>query len=160
VTWSGIAPKHGIVDVWAVPAGGSARDDVALLSDDERARMLRLPRDARSEFARSHAALRRVVAVYTGAPPDAATVSACYGAAPRADGLELSLSHCDEVAVVAVACAPVGIDIESVAAGEDQNHVADLAEMTLAPRELARFQAQEVSARPEAWVRSFARKEA
>ena len=118
------------------------------------------PRDARRGFARGHAALRRIVAAYAGTVPEIVRVSASYGAPPRAEGLELSLSHCDEVILVAVASVPIGIDVESLDAVGGATHLADLAELTLAPREAERFSATQAGARAAAWVRWFVRKEA
>ncbi|HEX4033593.1 MAG TPA: 4'-phosphopantetheinyl transferase superfamily protein [Solirubrobacteraceae bacterium] len=144
-------------------AGGDVDDDVALLSLAERERFgVRAGLVAR-RFARAHAGLRRIVAEYQGVAPRAVEMVAPYGRAPRTavGDLELSLSHSDGVALVAVASTPVGVDLEAVAvadgAGDD---LESMAELTLSPRELARFRATATEAQARFWLRSWTRKEA
>jgi 4'-phosphopantetheinyl transferase len=153
-------PPNGVVDIWAVSAETIGADSVAVLSPEEWRRMSCRPVDMRGEFARRHAALRQVVASYSGVSPAAAPVSSPYGCAPRVGGLEVSLSQSDDVILIAVASAAVGVDVEGLDAVAGDDHVADVAEMTLSPRELDRFLALPPADRRRAWARSFARKEA
>ncbi|MDB5862106.1 MAG: 4-phosphopantetheinyl transferase [Ramlibacter sp.] len=153
-------PSTGVVDVWTVPPETIVADPIVVLSPEERGRMTRRPVDMREEFARRHAALRQVVAAYSGVSPAAALVSSPYGCAPRVGGLEVSMSQSDDVILIAVASAAVGVDVEGLDAVAGDGHVADVAEMTLSPRELDRFLALPPADRRRAWARSFARKEA
>jgi 4'-phosphopantetheinyl transferase len=153
-------PGAGVVDLWQVPLAGRIDDDVALLSSPERARLVLRSGASRRRFARSHGALRRIIGGYDGIAPAAVEVYAPYGAPPRVrPGLQVSLAHSDDVALIAVASAQVGVDIEAIAAGEDED-LHELAELTLSDRELERFRSIRPDARPESWVRSWTRKEA
>jgi len=155
----------GTVDVWQLPldAAGDVDEDVALLSPAERERFrLRAGVIAR-RFARAHAGLRRIVADYCGVAPGAVDVLAPYGRAPRtASGdLELSLSHSDGLALVAVASTPVGVDVEMLATTDGAgDELESMAEMTLSPHELALFRATAPEGQARSWLRSWTRKEA
>lgn len=150
----------GGVDLWRVPLDGDEGPYAAILSAPERDRLERRCGAARRRFAVSHGALRRIVAAYQGCAPEAAGLSTPYGQPPRADGgLRLSLSHCDDLALVAVACVSVGVDVEALAAAEDED-LDDLAELALSELELANYRAVPRSARARCILRSWTRKEA
>lgn len=153
-------PALAVVDVWAVSLRGPVEADEVLLGPEEQVRMGRRRGHERRRFARSHGALRRVVAAYMGQAPSAVSVDAPYGSAPLAVGLQLSLTHCEDIALVAVSSSPVGVDIEALAVAGEPSHAADLAAMTLSARELEQFGTIDARSRPAAWVRAFTRKEA
>lgn len=159
-------PAVGTVDVWRVmlPPRGDADigADIAVLSHDERTRLELRRGTVRQRFARAHAALRRILAAYEGVAPVAVEVSTPYGSAPQTrTGLELSLSHSGDVALVAVAATAVGVDVESLEVAERlSDDLEDVAEMTLSDRELQILTHSAPHARPAAWLRSWTRKEA
>jgi 4'-phosphopantetheinyl transferase len=104
--------------------------------------------------------MRRIVAAYQGCAPRDALLDTPYGRPPRAaGGLKMSLAHCDELALVAVARTAVGIDVEPLSTADDED-LDDLAELILTARELERFRAEPDSERPRSWLRSWTRKEA
>lgn len=154
-------PPTGAIDVWPVALAECTHAAVRLLAPEERSRADRRSGEARRRFIASHAALRRVVAAYGRRTAHAGDVVAAYGRPPRAGcGLELSLTHCGDLALVGVATAPVGVDVESVLADADPDHVADLAEMTLGDEEFQRFRMTPWPMQQTMWVRLFVRKEA
>ena len=153
-------PDPGAVELWLVPLDGDEAPHAALLSAPERARLARRRGAARRQFAISHGAVRRIVAAYQGCVPAAAALTAAYGLPLQADGgLELSLSHCDDLALVAVACTPVGVDVEALNRVDDDD-LEDLAELALSHVELAAFHAASQRRRPRSLLRSWTRKEA
>jgi 4'-phosphopantetheinyl transferase len=100
----------------------AVRASTALLSEAERRRARRFACDRdRRRFIVARAGLRRLLAARLGVQPESITL--VYGArgkpalAPRfADSnLRFNVSHCDDVAVSAVACGrEVGIDVEAI----------------------------------------------
>ena len=159
-------PCAGTVDVWRVALNLGCDADIdehiAVLSHDERVRLALRHGAVRERFARAHAALRRIVATYEGVAAAAVELSTPYGSGPRTrTGLELSLSHSDEIALVAVATTPVGVDVESLVVAECAGgDLEDMAEMTLSDRELEILSESAPHMRPVAWLRSWTRKEA
>lgn len=151
-------PTAGAVDVWRVRLGEA---DVATLSAAERARADRRRGDDRRRFAASHTAIRAIVAEYVGVMPAELRLAAPYGEKPRVAGaeLELSLAHSGDLALVAVAGSPVGVDFEVVDDLPD-DEIDDLAEFTLTERELAALAALEPHLRRRAFLRAWTRKEA
>lgn len=149
-------PTIGVVDIWRIPLGDPDGYD-ELLSPAERERLRTRIGTGRVRFVQSHAALRRIVALYQGCAPRLAALRVPYGQAPRADGIELSLAYCDDIALVAVATTPVGVDVEPRAAGHDED-LDELAELTLSRRELATFRS--APDRAATWLRAWTRKEA
>lgn len=157
-------PAVGTVDVWRVQLddGGDLQADLALLSADELRRLAARTGAVRERFARAHAALRRVVATYGSGPPIVEDVVAAYDAPPRSvSGLELSLSHCGDLAVVAVASSAVGVDVEATSVAEKAGSDLDgMAELTMSDAELARFRQVLPARQPHEWLRAWTRKEA
>ncbi|HTR54271.1 MAG TPA: 4'-phosphopantetheinyl transferase superfamily protein [Kofleriaceae bacterium] len=144
------------LDVWqftfAEPPGELAR----VLSADEHATAARFASDAhRDAYIVQHATVRVLAARYLGI--DAARVAFERGrhGKPRlrdAADLELNLSHCDDVALVAFARGiAVGVDVERVAADLD---VRALGRLVLAPSETA------IAADRRGFLRVWCRKEA
>ncbi|MFD5009378.1 4'-phosphopantetheinyl transferase family protein [Streptomyces chartreusis] len=121
-------------EVWHIPlssepepeGGPSTLED--LLDDNERsrARMGKLP-GMRRRFVRAHAAARIILGARLGQPPD--TVRFTRGrwgkpAVEGARGLHFSLSHSGELALLALAPRPVGVDVELARADLDFTRLA------------------------------------
>jgi 4'-phosphopantetheinyl transferase len=109
----------GVVHVWIVPLDASMdtlERAYSCLTADEHARAGQLADTAmRRRFTMGRAALRRVLGLCVGRDASALTLLRSEQGKPRLDGgddPEFSLSHSRDVAVVAVAAAPVGIDLE------------------------------------------------
>jgi 4'-phosphopantetheinyl transferase len=152
-------PRPGVVDVWRVPLHGDEAQFAFQLSESEQERLARRSGVARRRFAISHAAMRQIVAAYQGCAPAFAILSTPYGEAPRAaGGIELSLSHCEDLALVAVACTPVGVDIEALTNVADD--LDELAEFALSEAEIGTFRAAPARRRPGTLLRAWTRKEA
>ena len=86
-------------------------------------------------------------------------VTASYGRRPHCPGIELSLAHADELAVISVAEKGVGIDIEPVGA-IPQAEVDDMADFVLGPSERAAFARCARGERAHELLRLWTRKEA
>jgi 4'-phosphopantetheinyl transferase len=158
-------PTPGVVHLWlretaAVPG------EPDVLDADERARAARFVRAVdRDRYAASHLLLRRVLARYAGLPPQALRFlrepCPCCGephGRPALAGLpaapHFSLSHAGPLALVAVACDPVGADVE---VPPTPHTVAGLASV-LHPDERAEVEAAPDG--PAAFARLWTRKEA
>jgi 4'-phosphopantetheinyl transferase len=105
------------VDIWSVRLDGPLPDGAwAVLSDAERERAGRIrPPAWRRGFTLSHYAAREILAGYTATDPAALEFRSGTQGKPKAAGLvEFSLSHTDELALVAVSAAEVGVDVEIV----------------------------------------------
>jgi 4'-phosphopantetheinyl transferase len=147
------------VHIWqvALEAGDPGLGDC--LSPPELERMNRLSGSRREHFAITHGAARHLLAAYLDLSPGSVPLSAPYGRAPQLPGLKLSISHCEDLAVLAVARVDVGVDVEPSDAGED-DHLAELAYTTLSDSEMESFRATRGPDRPRWWVRAWVRKEA
>lgn len=105
------------VHVFAVPLVGASERYAEWLSKDERDRAERyLILDHRRRYAITHGALRVVLSCYMGVDPS--SLKFAYG--PRGkpsllgDGPQFNLSHSAQLAMIAVAAAPLGIDCEKM----------------------------------------------
>lgn len=152
---------------WARPAAAPAAL-ARLLDGDERARSERFAfRQDRLQYVAAHALTRMVVARYLAAEPSAVRFAArcrtCGGPHGKphltdpVGGLELSLSHCRERIVVAVARqVAVGVDVEAIGPSP-----ADGIEQTaLSPAERRALDAWPERRRGAAFLRYWVRKEA
>lgn len=147
------------VHVWRIELFGDADRYVALLSAQEHTRLKRLRAERQEAFAISHGAMREVLGAYLGCAPVDVPLSSPYGQPPGLAGLELSLTHCDDLALLAVSLMPVGVDVEMtthVPAAE----LAKLAKQTLTAAELRQFQRAPAGDQLAMWLRSWVRKEA
>jgi 4'-phosphopantetheinyl transferase len=137
----------------------------AHLSSDERGRTDRFhfARDRR-RFVVARAALRDVLGRYLALPP--VQVAFTYGpqgkpaldAAIHTAPLQFNLSHCDELALIAVtARRSIGVDLERVREIED---LLVMAERTFSRHETAALLALPEAQRPEAFLNCWTRKEA
>jgi 4'-phosphopantetheinyl transferase len=153
-----IEPTADEVHVWSI-----ALDDVEpapkQLTVTEWERFSALADDDRRQRAGTRASLRAILGAYLDRPP--ASVLLVEGERPRlTDGeLEFSVTHSSALALVAVARAPVGVDIEQVeeiAADE----FAELVEFVLAPAEVSELMTVPERERVAAYYRIWTRKEA
>jgi len=152
-------PTARDVHVWRIELLGDADRHVASLSPGEHGRLERLCGEQRDRFAISHGAIRQVLGAYLGCAPADVPLESLSGQPPSMVGLELSLTHCDDLALFAVAVTPVGVDIEATSrVGSDD--LEELGEATLSPAELRQFLMTPSEDQPRAWLRSWVRKEA
>src|SRR5215211_4034304 len=100
-------PTARDVHVWRIEVAGDAEQHVASLSAAERSRLARLRGEQRDRFAISHGAIRQVLGAYLACPAADVPLESPAGQPPTVAGLELSLAHCDDVALLAVAVTPV-----------------------------------------------------
>ncbi|MFD1659208.1 4'-phosphopantetheinyl transferase family protein [Streptomyces caeni] len=137
-----------------------------LLDAEERARAAAFRHDRdRDAYVVAHAALRGVLGVLLGVRPQALPLARepCAGCGGphgrptlRTSGVHFSLSHSGGLVMVALAPAPVGVDVEGLVkvramlGAQSALHVAEA-------EELARLPAPE---RPAAFTRTWVRKEA
>ncbi|HUJ60959.1 MAG TPA: 4'-phosphopantetheinyl transferase superfamily protein [Kofleriaceae bacterium] len=143
--------ERGVVHVWRFACAQDAPQDA--LSDDERRAAERLAAPAhRAAYLAQRALVRAIVARYTGGAPRDLVFARSPRGKPRlvGSGLELNLSHADDVALLAIAHVRVGVDIERLDAPIDP---ARLAHLVLAPDEAAQRERT-------AFLRIWTRKEA
>ncbi|MEU8773939.1 4'-phosphopantetheinyl transferase superfamily protein [Streptomyces sp. NPDC048606] len=168
----GPRPTGGAVTVWTLDTtlrrvGGHRVDEAeALLDPSERERAGRLVRAGdRRTYLASHLALRVLLGGYLGRAPrevelvreDCPCCGAPHGRPAVADGApHFSLSHSEDVAYLAFAGVPVGVDVEGLPSAEA---VVDVLP-TLHPAETAELTALAPADRPAALARVWARKEA
>jgi 4'-phosphopantetheinyl transferase len=128
--------------------------------------------DARRRYVVAHGELRRILASHTGTAPRAiayaylcgvcgshehgrpslATIAGSNDAAPS-----FSLSHSGDVAVVAIAPEPVGVDVERV---RPRRYLDAVARRVLRDDEFARWAARPEADRLDAFLRVWTAKEA
>jgi 4'-phosphopantetheinyl transferase len=119
-TWVGMLPE-GEAHVWRI----ALRDELvaavhalACLSAEELERLERhRSAAAGQQFALTRLALRHILARYTGTAPDAVELVVDTRGKPDLSGagvVRFSVSHAERLALVAVARAAVGIDVERV----------------------------------------------
>jgi 4'-phosphopantetheinyl transferase len=156
------APRASVVHLWPAPLAGTPRVKVACLSHAERDRLALRHGVAARRFAFTHAALRHVAAAYEGCAPKDARLAAAYGEPPCVGaGLWVSLAHCDDLALVAVASSAVGVDVEPVASRpSDADELGDVSDATLTPAELGLLGRTNPRRQPGLWLRLWVRKEA
>jgi 4'-phosphopantetheinyl transferase len=119
-TPGGIVPE-GEAHVWRIALSDARGTDAHMLSWLSSEELARLERhrsaSAGERFALTRLALRHILARYTGAAPDAVGLVVDTRGKPDlcgAGGIRFSVSHAAELALVAVARADVGIDVEGV----------------------------------------------
>ena len=171
--------RPGELHIWLLNRPWTHTDPAALpvgeLDQDERERAAGLLRTGdRVRYLSAHVALRRLLAAYTGIPPAALRLGRercpCCGGPhgrpvlldPRAGrepvsglpGFSLSYSH--QVAVVALATATVGVDVQRVPSA----NTVRLCLPDLHPAERAELAEVSARRRPAAFARLWTRKEA
>ena len=167
------AGPAGTVDVWWARRHDAADGHIALLDDTERQRWAGYRRDAdRERFLAGCALAKMAIADYSGQRPgDVSFDRTCRNCgrphgkpAIRGGRLELSVAHSGDLVAVAVAAAPVGVDVEQLEGrtrplGRDGDPDA-LARLTLADTERAALAAVPPPGRARAFLVAWTRKEA
>jgi 4'-phosphopantetheinyl transferase len=143
-----------LVELWIVdPTPAAVAADAGLLSAAERSRAAALASDRhRQAFVATRSVLRRIL----GEVP---LTTAEHGKPVLAGGIpvEVSVSHTAGRSLVAVACDPVGVDIERTDRRVDVDRVAPL---VLTAAERRHLQQLDATARRRTFVALWARKEA
>jgi 4'-phosphopantetheinyl transferase len=142
-----------------MPLNRDLERHLRLLSPTELARFGRRRGAQARRFAVAHGTMREVLGGYLGCTPDSVLMSARYGEPPQTAGLQVSLSHSEDLGLLAVSQSAVGIDVEDVAASGDSD-LTDVAELTLSPRELTLLGHASEPERPREWLRFWTRREA
>ena len=121
----------GSVHVWrvALDAAGGSEHLFALLSPDERDRAARFHAESdRRRFVVARGVLRELLGRYCAAPPAALRFAAGQHGKPHlvepASSPHFNLSHSAELALLAVATGPVGVDLEWQDATLDHRELA------------------------------------
>ena len=167
------AGPAGTVDVWWARRHDAADGHIALLDDTERQRWAGYRRDAdRERFLAGCALAKMAIADYSGQRPgDVSFDRTCRNCgrphgkpALRGGRLELSVAHSGDLVAVALATAPVGVDVEQLEGrtrplGRDGDPDA-LARLTLADTERAALAAVPPPGRARAFLVAWTRKEA
>jgi 4'-phosphopantetheinyl transferase len=152
--------KPGSVHVWIVDLESSpATAEVLSPSELARAARFRFARDRR-RFIASHAALREILAAYTGIlPASLEFIALPHGKPALVSGdLRFNLSHSADLALVALASgAEVGVDIERIRA---QLELEAIARRFFSPSETDALLAYPEPERESAFFRCWTRKEA
>jgi 4'-phosphopantetheinyl transferase len=147
------------VHVWRIEGAGDAERHLGSLSAAERVRLDRHRGERRRRFAITHGAAREVLSGYLGCAPADVPLACAYGRPPVAPGFALSLAHTEGLGLLALARLPVGVDVEALADGDDDD-LEQLAEATLTPAEMRAFMRTAPAHRSRTWVRAWVRKEA
>ena len=156
-----LTSERGDATVWLVDLDAPADDSRRLLSSDEEARACRFVSDThRSRFVACRAALRYLLGARLGVRPEAVTFE--YGPAGKPAlagfaGPHFNVSHSGDQALIAVADAAVGVDIELVRPMPDLDA---LAERLFTADERAALAVVREDARLEAFFAAWTRKEA
>ena len=140
------------VEVFTIGFDLDAAPLAATLSPAERARAARFAsREHERRWAIAHGALRTILAAWMGCEPAAVAFGAGVHGKPEVDGgPRFSLSHCDDLALVAVADVEVGVDVEP-----DARRV-DAVPRVLTPAELASVAAGDRRGLLRLWCRKEA----
>ena len=136
-------------------------DAPAWMDEAERRRSAQGSATARAQFIAGRALMRLALERATGFPPEAWTVSAEPGRAPRVRGpadVHVSLSHRLGWVAAAVSNGPVGVDVECPRARRSLPE--ERAGLMLAPEELSAWIALRPAARESALLERWTAKEA
>jgi 4'-phosphopantetheinyl transferase len=163
------ATLPGLELLWSGRVSDHAEDAAAhrhLLDSDESARLSAFYRSAdRDAYAVAHVTLRRLLGEHLGQRPEAVALArepcaTCSGPHGRpvlpGNPVHFSLSHTRGLVMIALAEAPVGIDVEGF---PDPGTVTDVASQ-LHPTERTELAALPAAERPAAFTRCWTRKEA
>ncbi len=156
------------VDIWQIDIGGEAdsiQERRSLLSPDEAERADRFHFERhRRRFVKARAAMRQILAGYTGIRAKELTFS--YGAKGKPHlsgeaenlGIKFNLSHSHDAAILAVTRGlTAGIDIEWI---NPEFATEEIAERFFAQEEVERLQALPVAERADGFFACWTRKEA
>ncbi|MFE9929346.1 4'-phosphopantetheinyl transferase family protein [Streptomyces sp. NPDC005533] len=146
--------------------GHPVKDAATILDADERTRAARMIKPAdRHRYLAAHLGLRIILAAYLNLPPervrltreDCPTCGGPHGRPATPDGpLHYNLSHSGDLAYLALATRPVGIDIERTPTPQAVTDVLH----TLHPEETTELASLPEAQRPQALARVWTRKEA
>lgn len=158
------APTGATMDVHWIALDAAWAGAAELLDEDERARAARLRFDQhRRRFVHAHAALRVILARYTGRPPSALSfVRGPQGkpalAGEPAPDVDFNLSHAHELAVLAVVRGRrVGVDLERL---DGRRDTPGLVQRYFSAREREALAAVPASGAQRAFYDCWVRKEA
>ena len=151
----------GRVHLYAAGLGRPAETVWGHLTEAERGRAdkFRVPR-IRDQFIQARGWLRVLLAHYLKCDPAAVPILVADGGKPLLPpetGLHFNLSHTDGLALYAVACTPVGIDVERVRNVPD---AVGLAQRFFSAREQSLFRALPAEEVQACFLRAWTRKEA
>jgi 4'-phosphopantetheinyl transferase len=124
-----LEPPAETIHVWRIELERVAEDSLLLLSTDERERAQRLnSKYARDVFTRARGAMRSILGRYLDVPPqklrfDYRDKGKPYLCEPSS-AIHFNLSHAQNLALFAVASAPVGIDLEPLRERRDLARIA------------------------------------
>ncbi|ASP22078.1 4'-phosphopantetheinyl transferase sfp [Antarctobacter heliothermus] len=155
----------GDAHVWLLTLDlqGAALDELrALLSTEERHRAAAFAfAHLQSRHVAAHGQMRRILAAYTGQPPQALRIGTRQQGKPYLDPEDrpaFNLSHSDGLGLLAVSqSVAIGADIERIRPSPD---LAGIAETTMSPAESAALARLPVNLRTEAFFACWTRKEA
>ncbi|MEV0451042.1 4'-phosphopantetheinyl transferase superfamily protein [Streptomyces sp. NPDC050600] len=163
------AAPPGAAEVWLVPPGAvAAAGGPGVLDAEERHRAGRLRRAVdREVYVAAHTALRVLAGAYLGQAPEGLVFArqdcpGCGGPhgrpvfAGEAAGLHFSLSHSRDLALVAFAPVPIGVDVEGVPEARTVGSVAS----ALHPDERRELALLDGAPLASAFTRCWTRKEA
>jgi 4'-phosphopantetheinyl transferase len=171
-TASRAAPEQGTAEVWWARRQDASPRLSGLLDRAERERWTACRRDAdRDRFLVGCGLAKTVIAACTGRRPAEVTFDrTCrqcgkpHGKpAIRGDDLEFSVAHSGDLVAVAVATAPVGVDVEQLAGRPRELGGGDpdaLARLVLAEQERVALASVHPSGRARAFLVAWTRKEA
>ena len=150
------------MSVWRVRLSCTASTErrlQSLLDPGEAARAARFATpDLRRRFVVSHGALRVILSTITGSAPAAVPIAAGVRGKPFiSGGPHFSLSHSDDVALVAVAAYPIGVDVETI---RPNLEIAAFAGDLLPAQEIEDISALPGDRRERAWFQAWTRREA
>lgn len=150
--------------VWYVPLACAASAEQRLsdfLDPVEAARAARFAsRDERRRHVVSHGVLRLILSAFTGCDPRAIHIATAARGKPYVVGRgpHFSLSHCGDVALVAVTRGgPIGVDVERV---RSDLELDAFARPLVAAPDIARIEGRAPEARTREWFQAWARLEA
>jgi Phosphopantetheinyl transferase len=154
--------------VWRLPLGGEHWADLDVLDATERERHARFLRAAdRDRYQAAHVGARLLLGHYLGVPPGELRFSRrcrhCGAGHGKpvveypATKLDFSLTHSGAWVALAVAAAPVGVDVQETTDGTD---VAALSATVLSETELRWWRAQPADRARQGFFGYWARKEA
>lgn len=147
------------VDIWQIDLDQSATEDSLSPEERQRAERLRLPL-VRRRFVAARVALRRVLSSYTGLEPGALRFDYGPTGKPSLAGFDwpqFNLSHCDDLALLAVSALPVGVDVERV---RPLDALPQMMQIACSPAERQALRALPESRRLRAFFYTWTRKEA
>jgi 4'-phosphopantetheinyl transferase len=153
---------NGEVHVWAAPlraATEKLKSLGSLLAADEAARAARYRFDRdRERFVVGRGLLRTILGGYLGLSPAELRFTYNPNGKPLLPDLEFNLSHCEELALVAVSRGSrVGVDLERVRVLKD---AAELVARFFSPAEHAAYEKLPPADQPQAFFNLWTRKEA